>query len=136
MQYVEEKFYRGTEMGREARHLTARIYNLARVLCARSETGSVFVPIRSMQYLAVLDREEFIFVDRERGHLIELAWREFHAGERESLTDPVAYQAVYYTDDAPAIMSRLHSEFARALEGIDQRQAPCGTARILKLGDA
>jgi hypothetical protein len=134
--FVEETFYRGPETGRESRSLAAPIYNLARILLGRSTTGSLFVPIRGMQYLAVLDTEEFIFVDRERGHLIDLAWREFRAHERASLTEPIAYQAVYYTATAPGIMGRLHSEFARALESIDERQAPRGSARIVRLGDA
>jgi hypothetical protein len=130
---VEEAFYRPDEVGREPRRLAGAIYNLARVLLGRSETGSLFVPIRAMQYLAVLDEEEFIFVDRERGRMIELAWREFRPGAREALSDAVPYEAVYYTPEASAIMTRLHAELQRALQEFERRALPAAGARILKL---
>jgi hypothetical protein len=130
---VDETFYRPDEVGRESRRLTGAIYNLARVLLRRSGTGSLFVPIRAMQYLAVLDEEEFIFVDREHGRMIELAWREFRPGAREALGDPVPYEAVYYTPKASAIMTRLHAELARALQELERRALPVAGARILKL---
>ena len=55
---VEETFYRPPETGREARTLPGPVYNLAHGLLAQSGTGCVFVPIRSMQYMAVLDAGE------------------------------------------------------------------------------
>jgi hypothetical protein len=133
VKYVEEAFCRRAEVGREARHLPAAVYNLARLLLTRAPQGCLFVPIRAMQYLAVLDREEFIFVDREGGRFIELAWREFQAGERSALDAPVAYAAVYYSPAAAAVMARLQGEFARALTQLEGREAPPGPARVIKL---
>lgn len=133
MKYVEETFYRRAEVGREARHLPAAVYNLARVLLTRAPQGCLFVPIRAMQYLAVLDRDEFIFVDREGGRFIELAWHGFRTTDRSSLDGPVAYEAIYYSPGAAAIMTRLQSEFGRALKQLEDRQELPGPARVLKL---
>jgi len=131
--YVEETFYRRAEVRREPRHLPAGTYNLAHVLLTRAPQGCVFVPLRAMQYLAVLDREEFIFVDREGGRFIEIAWRGFRTADRSALDEPVAYEAVYYSAAAPALMTRLQSEFSTALKQLEGRQAPSGPARVLKL---
>ena len=63
--FTEETFYRPAETGREERLLPAPVYNLTHLLLAQTDSGCVFVPIRSMQYMAVLDAEESIFVHRE-----------------------------------------------------------------------
>lgn len=133
MKYVEETFYRRAEAGREARRLPAAVYNLAHVLLARAPQGCLFVPLRAMQYLAVLDREEFIFVDREGGRFIELAWRGFRPADRDSLDAPIAYEAVYYSPGAAAVMTRLQGEFGRALKQLEDRQTFSGPACVLKL---
>jgi len=131
---VEETFYRTAELKREARTLSAETYNLAHRLLGRAAQGCLFVPIRSMQYLAVLDREEFIFVDREGRRTIEIAWQRFRPGERAALDAPVAYEAVYYSANAPETMRRLQGEFLKALHALEGREpAPAG-ARILPLG--
>ncbi len=133
---VEETFYRRTECGHEPRRLAAGIYNLALRLLHRSGRGALFVPIRTMQYLAVVDREEFIFVDRAGGRFIDLAWREFRPGERATLEAPVAFEAVYYSPAAAATMPRLHAEFRRALETLDRRSPPPDRTRVLPFGHA
>jgi len=56
---------------------SSRTYNLAFTLLSRSTTGSLFIPIRAMQYLAILDAEEFVFLDGERKCWIDIAWRNF-----------------------------------------------------------
>jgi hypothetical protein len=129
---VEETFYRPAEMAREARTLPAATYNLAHGLLARS--GScVFVPIRSMQYLAVLDAEEFIFVDREGGRQIEIAWQHFRPQVRSALDQPVAYEAVYYSATGAPTMARLQGEFHKALAQLEQRAPTHTSARVIKL---
>lgn len=50
---VEETFYRRAEVSRETRTLPADVYNRAHALLTRDAGGSLFVPIRSMQLLAV-----------------------------------------------------------------------------------
>jgi hypothetical protein len=130
---VEETFYRPPELAREARMLPAETYNLAHVLLTRAATGCLFVPIRSMQFLAILDGEEFIFVDREGRRMIELAWREFAPRERAALEAPVSYQAVYYSPAAAGIMRRLQGEFSRALRELGHKSARGGRARVIPL---
>lgn len=131
--FTEETFYRRDEVAREARTLPAETYNLGRLLLARADGGCVFVPIRRMQFLAVLDREEFIFVDREGRRAIEIAWQRFQPGERAALDAPVPYQAVYYSADAAETMRRLQGEFLQALHELEGRQPPVASARILPL---
>lgn len=118
----EESFFRGEEIGRAPSTLPARIYNLAHLLIQRSKNGCVFVPIRTMQYLAVLDSEEYIFVDREHPHDIELAWRNFKSNTRINLSEPVPFEVVYYHEQGHQTMLRLHSEFTNALDLFAEKQ--------------
>jgi hypothetical protein len=126
---VEETFYRPPELAREARTLPAATYNLAHALLARATRGSVFVPIRAMQFLAVVDAQEFIFVDREGRRLIEIAWHAFRPQLRSALADPVPYEAIYYSPTAAQTMQRLQGEFYRALVALKHRADVGVTAR-------
>ncbi len=126
---VTERFEIGDPLGREARTLRAGTYNRAQLLLARSGEPALFVPIRSMQYLAVIEPREFIFVDGFGSRTVELLWRGFRPGERESLDDPVPFEMVYFRPGAPDLMRRLHTEFPRALQLLAERRetAPTGT---------
>jgi hypothetical protein len=132
--YVEETFYRPPAVAHESRTLPAETYNLAHLMLARARHECVFVPIRAMQYLAVIDAEEFIFVDREGRRMIDIAWREFRPQTRASLNDPVPYQAVFYSGTARQMMPRLQVEFRKALTECRNRgEAPVVTARVVKI---
>ena len=130
---VEETFYRPSELSREPRTLPGETYNLARVLLKRAATGSLFVPLRGIQFLAVLDAEEFIFVDREGRRMIELAWQHFAPQARDSLNDPVSYEVVYYSPASAEIMRRVQSEFHKALLALEKKTVLDAPARIIKL---
>lgn len=65
---VQESFYRGNPLKSEARTLPWQTYNLAYTLFKKSGEASLFVPIRNMQYLAVLDAEEFRRWHRRESH--------------------------------------------------------------------
>ncbi len=124
--------YRDQELLREQRQLSAANYNLARILLTRSASGVVFLPLRAMQFLAILDEQEFVFIDSERKQLIDIAWQQFHPQKRETLEDAVDFEAVYYYSHSQGLMSRLQGEFHKALLAAaakDKRDAP---ARILK----
>ena len=129
---MEITCYRNPEVSCEPRHLPAATYNLALTLLSRSTTGNLFVPIRAMQYLAILDAEEFVFLDGERKCWIDIAWRNFHPQSRISLDDPVAYEAVYYRADAENLMSRLQAELPRALQALAGKSRIDGPAKVLK----
>jgi hypothetical protein len=129
--YTRETFFRPRSVERSRSALPARIYNAFHLLLARSATGCVFVPIRSMQYQAVIEREEVIFVDNhggyaqqdgEGGRLIQIAWQPLLEGARESLDKPVPCDLVFYFPDLKETQRRLLSEIQPALELVLERQ--------------
>ena len=124
--------YRNPESAREPRFLPAATYNLAHALLSRSTSGCLFVPIRSMQYLAILDVEEFVFLDGERKCWIDIAWQDFRPQVRTSLDEPVPYQAVYYQPDAVHLMARLQAELPPALTDLAAKGRFDGSARVIK----
>lgn len=108
-------YFRPQEFSRERRSLSASTYNLARSMLLQSGSSYLLVPIRVLRYLAILDGEEIVFVGREGGNLIEIAWQRFTPQERRSLDDPVSFDVVYYAPAAPLTMNSLEREFHRAL---------------------
>ncbi|SFM15874.1 hypothetical protein [Nitrosomonas communis] len=129
---MEITCYRDTEIKREPHFLPASTYNLARQLLARCPDDYLFVPIRSMQYLAILDKEEFIFIDGERKCWIDIAWQNFHSQDRTNLSQPVAYEVVYYGENQSDIMLRLQKEFPKSLQLLADKQIPKTPARVIK----
>jgi len=141
---VTETFFLPDEVGRADWTLPADIYNLSHTLFARGGENCVFVPIRSMQYLAVITRDEIVFVDsqayacrnNEGGRLIMLVWKITTPG-RSSLGDPVPCQVIHYHKQSAQIQLRLISAFKEALELLDRRYrnrtVPTGGARIIPL---
>lgn len=128
---MEITIHRYPALAHEARQLPAATYNLAHTLLARSP-GAVFVPIRSMQFLAIIDAEEIVFVDHLHKGLAVLAWRHFRPQARAALDDPVPYEAVFYREDGAEVMKRLQAEFARALPPLADKDRVEGPARVLK----
>lgn len=128
---MEITCYRDPEISREARHLPASTYNLAITLLSRCSTRHLFVPIRSMQYMAIIDHEEFVFIDGERKCWIDIAWRNFKRQARDALDQPVAYDVVYYREGMSAVMTRLQSEFPVALQLLVNKTRLDGAARII-----
>jgi hypothetical protein len=124
--------YRDPEIKREPRNLPANTYNLAFQLLARCATGYLFVPIRSMQFLAILDRKEFVFIDSERKCWVDIAWQNFQPQARTELSQPVAYEAVYYRENQIDIMLRLQREFPSALRLLASKQMPKTPAQVIK----
>ncbi len=129
---MEITCYRNSEISRESHRLPAATYNLAITLLARSNNDCLFVPIRSLQYLAILDEEEFVFVDGTSKCRIDIAWRNFRPMERSTLDAPVGYEAVYYLPEPATLMSRLQTEFPLALRSLTGKESLGGPARVLK----
>ena len=140
--HTTEVFYRGDKIGHEDRTLPAVTYNAMRTLLAHairddSESTSVFLPIRSMQYMAVIDHEEVIFVDGLCAKKsVEFAWRRFTPQQRNNLTDPVPFRFSYYEEKALETIKRIQWEFDKALhqqqEKIKEKQ-PKAKAEVIKL---
>ncbi|TXH74569.1 hypothetical protein [Thiobacillus sp.] len=129
---MEERFYREQEIARLPAFLPAATYNLAHTLLARAEK-CLFVPIRSLQYMAVLDAEEFIFVDSQNKAWVELAWQHFHPQARTSLDERVPFEVVHYLPQATETMKRLPGEFHQALLLLAGRQKPDAPASVIAL---
>jgi hypothetical protein len=128
---VRETFFRPDEHSRERSALPADIVNAMRTLLSRSGGSCVFVPIRAMQYQAVVERDEIVFVDAhggyahqdgEGGRLIRIAWLPAHAGERDSLSAPVPCDMVYYFPDLKDVQRRLLAEMRPALQQFVRRE--------------
>lgn len=145
MSTVTETFFLPMEVEREAWSVPAAIYNLYRSLLGRSSTGHVFVPVRNMQYLAVMDKNEIIFVDSlsymvsgdQGGRLILIAWQFPRSHDRAALTDAMPCELVFYQQAISNIQLRLIAEFRKAMETMDQRyrdqELPAKGAKILSL---
>lgn len=124
--------YRDMPISHESRQLPASTYNLAQILLAQSTTGVVFVPIRSMQYLAILDADELVFLDSSNKSWIEIAWQNFNPQQRTSLDQAVPYEAIYYNQSGAAVMQRLQHELALALQALMKKNPLPSDATILK----
>jgi hypothetical protein len=130
---MEITLYRDQELRSELRQLPAETYNAALILLRQNSAGNVFVPIRSMQYLAIIDNEEIVFVDSIRKSRVAIAWTDFRPQERSGLNDAVSYVARYYNPDAQKIMQRLQGEFLTALRTLRSRQAKPEIAKVIML---
>ncbi len=110
--------------------LLSRTYNLAHVLFNRNQSDHLFVPIRSLQYLAIIEKNAFWFVDSlayavrgdEGGRLIRISWHPLiNPGEREGLTQDMDCRVFFYGGDMSEIQTRLCNEFYQSMLQIDQR---------------
>jgi hypothetical protein len=125
---------RGDELRREVRQLPAELYNKILLLFSRQQKSSLFVPVRAMQYLAIIDADEIVFVDGQGPRVIELAWQRFRSREREDLHAPVSYECVYYDDKGVQTMQRLQGELFKALEAIEERLPRPHGATVTNIG--
>ena len=130
---MEITLYRDQELGNDPRQLPAETYNIARILLGQCGAKHLFVPIRSMQYLAIVDSEEIVFVDSLHKSQVAIAWTDFRPQGRSRLDDAVPYVARYYSPDTLQIMPRLQSEFLVALQQLRDRQSKPQTAKVIIL---
>ncbi|HBV21483.1 MAG TPA: hypothetical protein PKM20_11405 [Nitrosomonas sp.] len=129
---MEITCYRDNEKSRESRELLADTYNLAITLLARSDGKHLFVPIRSMQYMAIVDADEFVFIDGERKCWIDIAWQNFQRKNRTALDQPITYDAVYYRENLSEIMMRLQREFPLALRTMINKTSLKDSAHVIQ----
>jgi len=142
--YVEQTFFRPDEQDRVPWTLPAPIYNQTRLALRDSHHDNAFVSLRAMQFLAVIDKEEIIFVDGngeyrvhngEGGRVIKLAWQNFRPSERDTIEDPVPCEIVYYTEDAKELCNRILGLIGKAIEEhrAVKTPPPEGGAKIIPL---
>lgn len=129
-QTTTEVFFRADPICAEPTTIPAALYNRCRLLLTRCQQPHLFVPIRSMQYLAVIDRDEVIFVDSqayavrngEGGRMVMLSWRFDGTRGRDSLDAPVAIAVLYHHHQAQNLGMRLQGEFDKALADLQRRR--------------
>lgn len=128
MRIDTEVFFRPEETGRETSRIRADLFGYCRKALARSVTDCAFVPVRSMQLLAVVTHNEVVFVDNlnyavhegRGGRLIMLAWDLSRSGQRDSLDEPVPVEIVLFHDSSLDLHNRLISEFPGALQTLEK----------------
>lgn len=130
---MEITLYRDRELSSESSQLPAETYNLTRILRGQSDAEHVFVPIRSMQYLAIIDKAEIVFVDSMHKSQVAIAWTDFRPRERSGLNDAVPYVIRYYSPDTREIMPRLQGDFLAALRLLRDRQSKPQVAKVIIL---
>lgn len=125
-----QSFFTPDEFSSKETRIISRTYNLAHVLLHRSQSDHLFVPIRSLQYLAIIEKNAFWFVDSlayavrgdEGGRLIRVSWHPLiSANERDGLTQHMDCRVVYYGEDMSEIQNRLCNEFYQSMLEIDKR---------------
>lgn len=114
--HYQEKFYRGDTLGTEICALSAETYNNMRRLISRHDGPQVFVPVRSLQYMAVVSDQEVVFVDLHIQRVTELSWSRFQANSRGSLSSPVSYSCAWHNNKAHERMQKITVEFAESLK--------------------
>lgn len=128
MRIDTEVFFRPEETGREASRIRADLFGNCRKALARSVTDCAFVPVRSMQLLAVVTHDEVVFVDNlnyavqegRGGRMIMLAWDLSRSAQRDSLDGPVPVEIVLFHDSSRCLHVRLMSEFPQALHTLEK----------------
>jgi hypothetical protein len=130
---MEITCYRDPEIAREFCSLPAATYNPAQTLLSRADMGCVFVPIRSMQYLAIIDAEEIVFIDSTHKEQVKIAWQNFRPQDRAALDQPVSYEVAYYCDKASIVIARLQQEFSLALNILSSKDVPTKKAPVIQL---
>jgi hypothetical protein len=129
---IRETFRRSGEIRREKRMLAAATYNLAKILQCGSLDGVLFMPLRPMLFLAIMDHEEVIFIDGAASRsTIQLAWQNFQPGQRIRLAEPIPFEVAFYTPESLPIMQRLQSEFHRALVVSKEKQKRVSTGTVI-----
>jgi hypothetical protein len=126
---LSEIFFRPEELACERLTLPAALYNQCRLMLSRCQYEHIFVPVRSMQFQAVIDTEEVIFVDNQAyavrdgkgGKLIRLAWKFRRDQGREGLNEPAPIDLIYYDEKSRELHNRLIGEFKKALDELETR---------------
>jgi len=126
-----QSFFKPDEFSCHESTILANCYNLAHVLLNRSQSDHLFVALRSLQYLAIIESNSFWFVDSmayavrgdEGGRLIRVSWHPTKtAHERESLTENMDCHVIFYGKDMKNVQTRLVTEFHKELLLLDKHQ--------------
>ncbi len=84
-----------------------------------------------MQYLGIIDQEEIVFVDRELPGQVQLAWQNFQRQDRTALDESIAFDVAFYTRESLPVMSRLMTEFPKAMQAMADKERISEPAAVL-----
>jgi hypothetical protein len=137
---TSETFFLPEEVERHTVTIPAALHNRCRAMLSRCHYEHIFVPIRSMQYLGVIDEEEIVFVDSqayavrggEGGRVILLAWQFRPDLRSDNLSEPAPIDVVYYDRSAAEIQKRLLGEFNKSLDILEARYRESGCEARVK----
>lgn len=110
--------------------LSSKTYNLAYTLLHRSQQSHIFIAIRSLQYLAIIEKNAFWFVDslayavkgNEGGRLIRVSWHPIlPSSQRTSLNENMDCRVYFYAEDMMPIQNRLNHELYQSMMLLDQK---------------
>ena len=131
MKSTLETFIRPVELSRQSLRLGSSIFNAYRLLISRDTDGFVFLPLRNIQFQAIVSSDEILFVDSygpyhsdvtTGGRCISFAWQFVDIRQRDSITHPAGYEFIRYCDNSDVDNNRLVTEFSLALEYHRQNQ--------------
>ena len=128
---MEITVYREDALSRTPGALPAATYNLMHSLLARGR-GPLFVPLRAMQVLAIVDAEEVVFLDHNVKNRVELAWERFHPQARAALDAPTPFELAVYSAAGLELAPRLPREFHQALVALAGKDRRGGPATVLR----
>ena len=133
MQEIQH-YSRGTEIGHGFHTLPATNYNNLKRLMQVSTESVLEVPVPKLQYLAVVDQNEVVFVDLHFRHVIEFAWQSLIPRDRNSLFSPVDFRSCWYNRLAHEAMLLMPEAFGAAVEKqlrLSRKISPGLTADLL-----
>lgn len=113
-------------------HVASWIYNKAHLLLAR-QSPPIFVPLRNVSLMAILQPHEWVFCDYIGGRIAVTIWHDFRPQERDSLDEPVSCRMDLFSPGAEIALKRLPMEFAHGLEVALAKTAPRTDAKIVPL---
>lgn len=128
--HTTQTFFTPPRVSSHQETLPATTYNLAHILLNRFNQPHLFIPIRSMQYLAIIEPNCFWFVDsmayavqdNEGGRLITVSWHPtLSAQQRDGIQQHMDCSVHYYQQDQSVVQTRLRGEFLQAMKVIDKR---------------
>ncbi len=131
MKSTLETFIRPVELSRKSLRLGSSMFNAYRLLISRDADEFVFLPLRNIQFQAIVSSDEILFVDAfgpyysdvtTGGRCISFAWQFADIQQRDSITHPADYEFIRYCDHGDVDNNRLVTEFSFALEYHRQNQ--------------
>ena len=129
MHYVTETFIRPREISRNTVLLNPALFNGYRRLLCRDSHPQIFVPLRNLQFQAIMTRDEILFIDSfgpyqhddsHSGRCITISWQFKHLSRRDNITSPAPYDIVQYVRNSDISNNRLVGELGNAIRILEK----------------